>query len=170
MRFHCLRHSTATLLLRAKVDAYRVQRILRHASINTTHGTYGHLDVEDLRDAINTLPAGPAVPDLAPHGAPVVRNFSPATTKAESAEISSTDPAFLPHDPAGIRTRVCAVRGSMDVSDGLAPLPIPSEPFRKSGAGASGSTPCHAVRTEVWSAGGPAWSARALAVGLSAAA
>ena len=111
MRFHDLRHLVATLLLRAKVDAHRVQRILRHASINTTLGTYGHLDVEDLRDAINTLPAGPAVPDLAPHGAPVVRNFSPATTKAGSAEISSTDPAFLPHDPAGIRTRVCAVRG-----------------------------------------------------------
>jgi integrase len=115
MRFHDLRHATATLLLRAKVDAHRVQRILRHASINTTLGTYGHLDVEDLRDAINALPAGPAVPaiepGIAPHGAPVVRSFSPAKAKAESAEISSTDPAFLPHDPAGIRTRVCAVRG-----------------------------------------------------------
>jgi len=67
--------AVGTLLLRAKVDAHRVQRILRHASINTTLGTYGHLDVEDLRDAINTLPAGPPLPDLAPHGAPVVRNF-----------------------------------------------------------------------------------------------
>ena len=174
MRFHDLRHAVGTLLLRAKVDAHRVQRILRHASINTTLGTYGHLDVEDLRDAINALPAGPAVPaiepELSPHGAPVVRNSAPATTKAESAEISSTNPAFLPHDPAGIRTRVCAVRGGMDVSDGLSPLPIPSEPFRKSGAGGNGPTRCHAVRREVWSAGGPAWSTGALAVGLSAAA
>jgi hypothetical protein len=48
------------------VDAHRVQRILRHASINTTLGTYGHLDVEDLRDAMGTLPAGPAMPAEAP--------------------------------------------------------------------------------------------------------
>src|SRR4051812_41224565 len=47
----------------------------------------------------------------------------------------------------------------MDVSDGLAALPIPSEPFRKSGAGGNGDTRCHAVRRELWSAGGPAWSA-----------
>ena len=59
MRFHDLRHTTATMLLRAGVDAHRVQRILRHASINTTLGTYGHLNVEDLRDAVAALPAGP---------------------------------------------------------------------------------------------------------------
>jgi integrase len=84
MRFHDLRHATATLLLRAKVDAHRVQRILRHANINTTLGTYGHLDVEDLREAINALPAGPEVPAIeplvavgnGPHGAPVVRNIA----------------------------------------------------------------------------------------------
>ena len=55
-RFHDLRHSTATLLLRAGVDHHRVQRILRHSDVRTTLGTYGHLDVEDLRAAVATLP------------------------------------------------------------------------------------------------------------------
>ena len=55
MRFHDLRHTTATLLLRAGVDAHRVQRILRHSDVRTTTGTYGHLDVEDLRKAMGLL-------------------------------------------------------------------------------------------------------------------
>src|SRR5207245_5346821 len=45
MRFHDLRHSTATLLLRERVDATRVQRLLRHPDVKTTTGTYGHLVV-----------------------------------------------------------------------------------------------------------------------------
>jgi pimeloyl-ACP methyl ester carboxylesterase len=52
MRFHDLRHTTATLLLRAGVDAHRVQRLLRHRDVRTTTGIYGHLDVEDLRAAL----------------------------------------------------------------------------------------------------------------------
>src|SRR5882724_11670048 len=56
MRFHDLRHTTATLLLRAGVDAHRVQRLLRHHDVRTTTGIYGHLDVEDLRAAVATLP------------------------------------------------------------------------------------------------------------------
>jgi hypothetical protein len=57
-RFHDLRHTAATLMLRAGVDAHRVQRILRHASVTTTTGTYGHLTLEDLRDAVGRI--GPA--------------------------------------------------------------------------------------------------------------
>lgn len=56
LRFHDLRHTTATLLLRSGVDAHRVQRIMRHSDVRTTLGIYGHLDVEDLRDAVATLP------------------------------------------------------------------------------------------------------------------
>jgi integrase len=64
MRFHDLRHSTATLLLRERVDAHRVQRLLRHRDVKTTTGTYGHLVVEDLRDAINLLPPSPFAASL----------------------------------------------------------------------------------------------------------
>jgi len=42
-------------MLRAGVDAHRVQRILRHASVTTTTGTYGHLALEDLRDAVSRI-------------------------------------------------------------------------------------------------------------------
>ncbi len=64
MRFHDLRHSVATLLLRERVDAHRVQRLLRHRDVKTTTGTYGHLVVEDLRDAINLLPPSPFAASL----------------------------------------------------------------------------------------------------------
>ena len=64
MRFHDLRHSVATLLLRERVDAHRVQRLLRHRDVKTTTGTYGHLVVEDLREAINLLPPAPFAASL----------------------------------------------------------------------------------------------------------
>lgn len=51
MRFHDLRHSTATILLRAGVPLQHVQKVMRHANIATTLGTYAHLVVEDLRQA-----------------------------------------------------------------------------------------------------------------------
>src|SRR5205823_11039156 len=59
-----LRHTTATMLLRERVDAHRVQRLLRHRDVKTTTGTYGHLVVEDLRDAINLLPPSPFAASL----------------------------------------------------------------------------------------------------------
>jgi integrase len=55
MRFHDLRYTAATLMLRAGVDAHRVQRIQRHASVTTTTGTYGHLAIDDLRDAVTRI-------------------------------------------------------------------------------------------------------------------
>jgi len=42
--------------LRAGVDAHHVQRLLGHRDVRTTTGIYGHLDVEDLRAALATLP------------------------------------------------------------------------------------------------------------------
>jgi len=57
MRFHDLRHTTATLLLKARVPMYVVQKILRHADIKTTVGIYGHLDIEDSRQALKSMPA-----------------------------------------------------------------------------------------------------------------
>ena len=64
MRFHDRRHTAATLLLRERVDPHRVQRLLRHRDVKTTTGTYGHLVVEDLRDAINLLPPAPFAASL----------------------------------------------------------------------------------------------------------
>lgn len=64
-RFHDLRHTCATLLLKAGVPVQHVQRILRHASITITVGTYGHLLTEDLRSAVEKL--GPPAVHSATH-------------------------------------------------------------------------------------------------------
>ncbi len=52
---HDLRHSTATVLLRAGVDVHRVQRILRHADVRTTVERYAHLVPNDLRASLEAL-------------------------------------------------------------------------------------------------------------------
>jgi integrase len=57
IRFHDLRHTTATLLLKDGVDLYRVSRILRHSDPKITADTYAHLLAEDLRADVNRLPA-----------------------------------------------------------------------------------------------------------------
>jgi integrase len=56
MKFHELRHSTATLLLRLSVPMYVVQKILRHANIKLTIDLYGHLDNADVRAAMDLMP------------------------------------------------------------------------------------------------------------------
>ncbi len=53
--FHDLRHTCATLLLKAGVPVQHVQRILRHSTIAITVNTYGHLLTEDLRWAAEKL-------------------------------------------------------------------------------------------------------------------
>lgn len=82
MRFHDLRHTTATLLLRAGVDSHRVQRIMRHADMRTTLGIYGHLNVDDLRPAMESIApqtlatgtTGQTEAETEGFGAPVVRD------------------------------------------------------------------------------------------------
>jgi Phage integrase family len=54
IRFHDLRHGAATMLFQAGVDVHRVQRLMRHADVRTTTRTYAHLEVEDLRQAVET--------------------------------------------------------------------------------------------------------------------
>lgn len=53
MRFHDLRHTTGTLLIRAGVPLPHIRRIMRHSNIQTTLETYDQLEVEDLRGALN---------------------------------------------------------------------------------------------------------------------
>lgn len=50
--FDNLRHSAATVFLRAGVDVHRVQRLMRHASVTTTTKIYAHLLTEDLRGPV----------------------------------------------------------------------------------------------------------------------
>lgn len=62
VRFHDLRHTTATLLLKAEVPLATVQKILRHTDPAITSEIYGHLDVEDMRRAVNKLSFASASP------------------------------------------------------------------------------------------------------------
>ena len=55
IRFHDLRHTTATLLLRSGVPLVVVQKVLRHRDPKLTEATYGHLAMDYLRTEVNRL-------------------------------------------------------------------------------------------------------------------
>ncbi|TDU89169.1 site-specific recombinase XerD [Kribbella voronezhensis] len=55
MRFHDLRHSCVTLLLRLKVPPHIVQAIVGHADVQVTMAVYAHASLEDQRKALDQL-------------------------------------------------------------------------------------------------------------------
>ncbi|MFG2677711.1 tyrosine-type recombinase/integrase [Streptomyces sp. NPDC048392] len=55
IRFHDLRHSTATLLLEQGVDLVVIKELLGHAHIGVTAGVYAHVRLRLQRQAIGTL-------------------------------------------------------------------------------------------------------------------
>jgi integrase len=58
IRFHDLRHTTASLLLMAGANPAAVQRILRHSDPRITTEVYGHLVPDYLRAEIDRLSFG----------------------------------------------------------------------------------------------------------------
>ncbi|MFK4084025.1 tyrosine-type recombinase/integrase [Kribbella sp. NPDC020789] len=55
MRFHDLRHSCVTLLLRLGVPPHIVQAIVGHADVQVTMAIYAHASLEDQRAALDRL-------------------------------------------------------------------------------------------------------------------
>ncbi|WP_420708624.1 tyrosine-type recombinase/integrase [Streptomyces sp. NRRL F-4474] len=55
IRFHDLRHSTATLLLEQGVDLVVIKEVLGHAHIGVTAGVYAHVRLRLQHQAIDTL-------------------------------------------------------------------------------------------------------------------
>ncbi|BAJ29598.1 hypothetical protein KSE_37990 [Kitasatospora setae KM-6054] len=55
IRFHGLRHSTATLLLEQGVELVVIKELLGHAHIGVTATVYAHVRLRLQRDAIDTL-------------------------------------------------------------------------------------------------------------------
>ncbi|MDH6630569.1 integrase [Streptomyces sp. LBL] len=55
IRFHDLRHSTATLLLEQGVELVVIKELLGHAHIGVTAGAYAHVRLRLQRQAIDTL-------------------------------------------------------------------------------------------------------------------
>ncbi len=93
IRFHDMRHTTATLLMMAGANPAAVQRILRHSDPRITTEVYGHLAPEYLRREIDLLsfkktPIGTAtnLPKSDPFGALVVQgpNNAPLADFGES--------------------------------------------------------------------------------------
>ena len=129
MRFHDLRHTTATLLLRAGVDVHRVQKILRHKDVRTTTMIYGHLDVEDLRSAVNQLMPGWETPvferdrvvEVVPQGEPaglVTSLLQRADQGQEEAGTPDGNPVEIP------ASKVARPRGFEPLAFGFVGLPI----------------------------------------------
>ncbi len=108
VRFHDLRHTMATLLLKIGVPLVTVQRILRHKDVRLTASTYGHLSIEDMREGLSHFPLGsldalvpgaatrPITPATPSRWAPVGRPPSPNKKKA-------ADPEGNPSKISGLR-------------------------------------------------------------------
>ena len=62
IRFHHIRHTTASLLMMAGADLPAVQRIMRHTDPRITTEFYGHLAPGYLRSAIDRLAFDPSEP------------------------------------------------------------------------------------------------------------
>lgn len=54
--FHSLRYTFISNLARGGVHPAKAQRLARHSDINLTMSVYTSLDVDELRDAVDTLP------------------------------------------------------------------------------------------------------------------
>lgn len=54
---HALRHSFASRLARSGVGLVQAQKLLGHSDPKLTAAIYTHLDTEDLRDAVESLPS-----------------------------------------------------------------------------------------------------------------
>jgi len=90
IRFHDLRHSTASLLMMNGANPASVQRILRHSDPKLTTEVYGHLAPEYLRAEVDRLTFGPEVTQFA---TPLLR---PASTPKKKAGNPRTNPEGLP--------------------------------------------------------------------------
>jgi hypothetical protein len=99
-RFHHLRHTNASSLLKLRESLPLVQDILGHADPETTRRIYGHLELDDKRRALAQLrfrvPAGDghagAPPSGAPAGGEAGVNGAPAVRPSESGKTEAADP------------------------------------------------------------------------------
>ena len=94
--------SAATPEFPAATDDELVRRVLRHASVTTTTGTYAHLAIEDLRDAVNKI--GPQPSEPSPVADRLRTSLGPAPAANEDACPKVPENAALSGAPGGSRT------------------------------------------------------------------
>jgi integrase len=81
IRFHDLRHTTASLLMMAGANPAAVQRILRHSDPKITTEVYGHLAPGYLRSEVDRLSFGVAPPEDTTQEARLVASAGPFVTR-----------------------------------------------------------------------------------------
>ena len=84
IRFHDLRHTTASLLMMAGANPAAVQRILRHRDPRITTEVYGHLAPDYLRAEVDRLRFFSDSPSPRPQEPEPVRAVAVAGTKGDS--------------------------------------------------------------------------------------
>jgi integrase len=107
IRFHDLRHTTASLLLAAGAPLHAAQKIMRHADPKVTAETYGHLEHGYLKAEVDRLSFGLVLPaELAPEAAkatgtddgllpPLLPETASGAEPLESIQKAQSIPAFL---------------------------------------------------------------------------
>ena len=88
VRFHDLRGTAATLLLKAGVRLAVVQKILQHSDPKLTTESYGHLELEEVRLGLEHLDFGAAALPPAPPSEPA-EEAQPARAMVANAEAST---------------------------------------------------------------------------------
>ncbi len=114
LRFHDLRHTTASLLMMAGANPAAVQRILRHRDPRITMEVYGHLTPGYLQAEVDRLQFGLPIPDAVaadevaeqklaanaetdPFAAPVLQSTedTPSASSVDSADLQSIPPVLV---------------------------------------------------------------------------
>src|SRR5262252_495268 len=89
LRFHDIRHTTASLLIMAGADLAAVQRIMRHTDPRITMEFYAHLAPGYLRHAIERLAINPGDPEELPQATVATAFAAPLLQPSENGEISA---------------------------------------------------------------------------------
>ena len=84
IRFHDLRHTTASLLMMSGANPGAVQRVLRHSSPAITMSTYAHLQPDYLRAEVNRLDFGLAASLLTPEQTKAIAPETPSANTTET--------------------------------------------------------------------------------------
>ena len=99
IRFHDLRHTTASLLMMAGANPAAVQRILRHSDPRITTEVYGHLAPGYLRDEVDRLRFGvssSASQTEAGGSSPLVTPLLPGASLGCVSPVNDTESRVIP--------------------------------------------------------------------------
>ncbi|MFD8914745.1 tyrosine-type recombinase/integrase [Streptomyces sp. NPDC059575] len=88
IRFHDLRHSTATLHLEQGVELAVIKELLGHAHIGVTATVYAHVRLRLQRDAIDSLSTALGSPKTAEASAPTATNRHPAPPSSTDVAVN----------------------------------------------------------------------------------